>query len=154
SSDKIEELCDDLVRLRERSGRLFVIGIGGSAANCSHAVSDFRKLCGIDAYAPTDNLPEILARTNDEGWHSIFSEWLKVANACEKDCLMIFSVGGGSIEANVSTNLIAAINEAKLRGLRILGIVGRDGGYTRKNADVVVVVPTVEPSRITPHAES
>jgi D-sedoheptulose 7-phosphate isomerase len=150
----IEKLCDELVQLRERGGRLFVVGVGGSAANCGHAAGDFRKLCGIEAYAPTDNISEILARTNDDGWHTIFSGWLKVSRACSSDALMVFSVGGGSLERKVSLNLVAAIDEAKARGLRVLGIVGRDGGYTSKFGDVVVLVPTVDDARVTPHAES
>jgi D-sedoheptulose 7-phosphate isomerase len=153
-ADAIEALCQELVDLRAREGRLFIIGVGGSAGNCSHAVNDFRKLCGIEAYAPTDNVSELTARTNDEGWNTVFSEWLKVSRAGSKDALLIFSVGGGNEEKNVSTNLIAAIQEAKARGTRILGIVGRDGGYTRKSGDVVVVIPTVEEARVTPHAEA
>jgi D-sedoheptulose 7-phosphate isomerase len=154
SPQVIEDLCDELVRLRARGGRLFVIGVGGSAGNCSHAVNDFRKLCGIEAYAPTDNVSELMARTNDEGWHTIFSEWLKVSRADASDAVMVFSVGGGDLEKNVSPNIVAALDEAKSRGLKVFGIVGRDGGYTKKTGDVVVVVPTVNASRVTPHAEA
>ena len=152
--EAIETLCDELVKLRERGGRLFILGVGGSAGNCSHAVNDFRKLCGIEAYAPTDNVSELTARTNDEGWHTVFSEWLKVSRANAKDAVLIFSVGGGNLEKNVSPNLVFAIQESKNRGLRVLGIVGRDGGYTKQAGDTVVVIPTIEPSRVTPHAEA
>jgi D-sedoheptulose 7-phosphate isomerase len=154
SPEMIEALCDELVMLRERGGRLFIIGVGGSAGNCGHAVNDFRKLCGIEAYAPTDNVSELTARTNDEGWHTVFSEWLKVSRADAKDAVLVFSVGGGNLEKNVSPNIVAAVQEAKKAGLRVLGIVGRDGGYTKQQGDVVVVVPTIEASRVTPHAEA
>lgn len=154
SADDIEALCDELVALRQRDGRLFFLGVGGSAGNCGHAVNDFRKLCGIEAYAPTDNVSELTARTNDEGWHTVFSEWLKVSRANAKDAIFVLSVGGGNLEKNVSPNLVAAVQEAKKRGLRVLGIVGRDGGYTKQQGDAVVVVPTVEASRVTPHAEA
>jgi D-sedoheptulose 7-phosphate isomerase len=150
----IEALCDELVNLRDRDGRLFILGVGGSAGNAGHAVNDFRKLCGIEAYAPTDNVSELTARTNDEGWPTVFSEWLKVSRANSKDAILIFSVGGGNLEKNVSPNLVSAIEEAKARGLRVLGVVGRDGGYTKKAGHCVVVVPTVEESRVTPHAEA
>jgi D-sedoheptulose 7-phosphate isomerase len=153
-ADMVEALCDELVALRQREGRLFIIGVGGSAGNCSHAVNDFRKLCGIEAYAPTDNVSELTARTNDEGWPTVFAEWLKVSRANAKDAILVFSVGGGNLEKNVSPNIVAAIVEAKARGLRVLGIVGRDGGYTKKAGDCVIVVPTVEESRVTPHAEA
>jgi D-sedoheptulose 7-phosphate isomerase len=152
--DTIERLCDELVELRERSGRLFLIGVGGSAGNCSHASNDFRKLCGIEAYAPTDNVSELTARTNDEGWNTVFSEWLKVSRANAKDAILVLSVGGGNLEKNVSPNIVSAIQEAKTRGMKVLGIVGRDGGYTGKAGDVVVIVPTVEEGRVTPHAEA
>lgn len=150
----IEKLCDELVALRERGGRLFFIGVGGSAANCSHAVNDFRKLCGIEAYAATDNVSELTARTNDEGWSSVFSEWLKVSRAGSEDAVMVFSVGGGDLEKNVSPNIVAALQEAKARGLKIFGVVGRDGGYTKQVGDVVVVIPTISPARVTPHTEA
>ncbi len=154
SADTIESMCDELVRLRERGGRLFILGVGGSAANCSHAVNDFRKLCAIEAYAPTDNVSELTARTNDEGWHTVFAEWLKVSRATANDAVLVFSVGGGHLERNVSPNLVAAVKEAKIRGMKVLGIVGRDGGYTREVGDIVVVVPTIADARITPHAEA
>jgi len=150
----IETLCGELVSLRDRNGRLFILGVGGSAGNAGHAVNDFRKLCGIEAYAPTDNVSELTARTNDEGWPTVFSEWLKVSRASEKDAILIFSVGGGNMERNVSPNIVSAIGFAKERGMRILGVVGRDGGYTKKAGDCVVVIPTVEESRVTPHAEA
>ena len=152
--DTIEAMCEELVALRERGGRLFILGVGGSAANCSHAVNDFRKLCAIEAYAPTDNVSELTARTNDEGWHTVFAEWLKVSRADAKDALMIFSVGGGSLERNVSPNIVAALDEARARRMKVLGIVGRDGGHTRRVGDVVLVVPTVVEARVTPHAEA
>ena len=150
----IEALCGELASLRDRGGRLFIIGVGGSAGNAGHAVNDFRKLCGIEAYAPTDNVSELTARTNDEGWPTVFSEWLKVSRANAKDAILIFSVGGGNMEKNVSPNIVAAIAEAKARGLRVLGVVGRDGGFTKKAGDCVVVIPTVEDSRVTPHTEA
>ena len=150
----IEALCGELAKLRERDGRLFIIGVGGSAGNAGHAVNDFRKLCGIEAYAPTDNVSELTARTNDEGWPTVFAEWLKVSRANANDAILIFSVGGGNMEKNVSPNIVAAIGVAKERGMRVLGVVGRDGGYTRKAGDCVVVIPTVEESRVTPHAEA
>jgi D-sedoheptulose 7-phosphate isomerase len=153
-ANAIEALCDQLVALRERGGRLFILGVGGSAGNCGHAVNDFRKLCGIETYAPTDNVSELTARTNDEGWATVFSEWLKGSRANDKDAILVFSVGGGNLEKNVSPNIVAAIKEAKTRGTRVLGIVGRDGGYTKQAGDVVVVVPTVDESRVTPHSEA
>ena len=152
--ETIEALCAELVSLRERDGRLFIIGVGGSAGNCSHAVNDFRKLCGIEAYAPTDNVSELTARTNDEGWPTVFAEWLKVSRANAKDAILVFSVGGGNLEKNVSPNIVRAIEEGKARGLKVFGIVGRDGGYTKKAGDVVVVIPTVEESRVTPTCRS
>lgn len=150
----IEQLGRELADLREREGRLFLLGVGGSAANCAHAVNDFRKLCGIEAYAPTDNVSELTARTNDEGWHTVFSEWLKVSRAKAKDAVLVFSVGGGNMEKNVSPNIVSALQEARERGMKIFGIVGRDGGYTKQVGDVVVLVPTVEDTRVTPHAEA
>ena len=154
SPDAIEALAVELVQLRDRGGRLFIVGVGGSAGNSGHAVNDFRKLCGIEAYAPTDNVSELSARTNDEGWHTVFSEWLKVSRVNAKDALLVLSVGGGAVQRNVSPNIVAAVDEAKAHGARVLGIVGRDGGYTKQAGDVVVVVPTVEETRITPHAEA
>lgn len=153
-TETVEKLCDELVELRARDGRLFFLGVGGSAGNCGHAVNDFRKLCGIEAYAPTDNVSELTARTNDEGWPTVFCEWMKVSRANEKDAIFIFSVGGGNLEKNVSPNLVMAIQEAKARGMKVFGVVGRDGGYTKKAGDVVVVIPTVSDDRITPHAEA
>jgi D-sedoheptulose 7-phosphate isomerase len=150
----VEQMALALVELRARKGRLFIIGVGGSAANCSHAVNDFRKLVGIEAYAPTDNVAELTARTNDEGWSTVFSEWLKVSNLDAGDCVLVLSVGGGNREKNVSTNLVEAIDYAKSVGASILGIVGRDGGHTAKNADVCVIVPTVNEANVTPHSES
>lgn len=151
---QIRALVDELISLRQRKGRLFLLGVGGSAANCAHAVNDFRKLCAIEAYAPTDNVSELTARTNDEGWETVFSGWLKVSNISSNDAILIFSVGGGNLEKNVSANLVSAIKEVKAVGGKVLGIVGRDGGYTKLAGDCVVIVPTVDPSRITPHAEA
>mgnify|MGYP000291665170 FL=1 len=151
---EIEKMAQELSELRQREGRLFVLGVGGSAANCAHAVNDFRKLCGIETYAPTDNVSELTARTNDEGWETVFSEWLKVSRADSDDAVLVFSVGGGNAEKNVSPNIIAGLDEAKKRGMKVFGIIGRDGGYTNKVGDVVVVVPTVADDRITPHAEA
>jgi D-sedoheptulose 7-phosphate isomerase len=149
--ETVEELARELHALRERKGRLFCIGVGGSAANASHAVNDFRKLCGIEAYA-FDNMAELTARTNDEGWATVFSAWLEANNCTAADAVMVFSVGGGT--PNVSANLVAGINTAKARGMRVLGIVGRDGGHTKIAGDCVVVVPVVEPLRVTPHTEA
>lgn len=150
----IEDIVDDLYELKERGGRLFFLGVGGSAANCSHAVNDFRKLCGIESYAPVDNVSELTARTNDEGWHTVFSSWLAVSKANENDAIFIFSVGGGDAVNNVSPNLIAAIDEAKRRGLQIYGIVGREEGYTQKMGDIVLTIPIVNPAFITPYSEA
>lgn len=152
--ESVERLAQELASLRERGGRLFLLGVGGSAANCSHAVNDFRKLCGIEAYAPTDNVSELTARTNDEGWETVFAAWLRTSKASSQDAVLVFSVGGGNLEKNVSANIVAALKEAKLRQLKILGIVGRDGGYTKQVGDCVVVVPTVDASRVTPHTEA
>lgn len=152
--DTIEGMVQRLVRLREAGGRLFLCGVGGSAANCSHAVNDFRKLAGIDAATPVDNAAELTARTNDEGWDTVFAAWLRVSQACERDVLLVLSVGGGSRERNISTNLIAAIEEAKRRGMDVLGIVGRDGGYTKQHGDLVLVIPTVNAQLVTPHTEA
>jgi D-sedoheptulose 7-phosphate isomerase len=150
----IERTVDLLADLRARHGRLFLLGVGGSAANCSHAVNDFRKICGIEAYAPTDNVSELTARTNDEGWASVFIEWLKVSRLTAEDLVFVFSVGGGNVEKNVSPNLVAALQYAKQAGAKICGIVGRDGGYTATVADACVIVPTVNPQNITPHTEA
>ena len=129
-------------------------GVGGSAANCAHAVNDFRKLCGIETYAPTDNVSELTARTNDDGWETVFSEWLKISRPTDKDAVMVFSVGGGNLERNVSPNLVRALELAQSIGMTVFGIVGRDGGYTAKVANHAVVIPTVDPSLVTPHAEA
>ena len=151
-------LCERAVQLlaavRERGGRLFVLGVGGSAANASHAVNDFRKIAGIESYTPTDNVSELTARTNDDGWHSVFAEWLKGSRLDQKDAILVLSVGGGSLEKNVSPNLVSALQLAKERGSTILGLVGRDGGYTAQVADVAIVIPTVNPANITPHTEA
>jgi D-sedoheptulose 7-phosphate isomerase len=152
--ETIESIVDLLADVKLNGGRLFILGVGGSAANAGHAVNDFRKLAGIETYAPTDNVAELTARTNDEGWQTVFSGWLKVSKLNSKDCLFILSVGGGNKEKNVSPNLIEAIDLAKSVGARVTGIVGRDGGYTAKNADVCLVIPTVNPSTVTPHSES
>lgn len=150
----VERIAIALAKLRERGGRLFLIGVGGSAANCSHAVNDFRKLAGIEAYTPVDNVAELTARTNDEGWPTVFEAWLITNRANEKDAVMVFSVGGGDAERNVSANIVRALNEAKRRRLKIFGIVGRDGGYTKKVGDEVIVIPTVDSKKITPHTEA
>ena len=152
--DAVEGLVDELASLRTRNGRLFILGVGGSAANASHAVNDFRKLCGIEAYAPTDNVSELTARTNDEGWHTVFSNWLKVSKANSQDAILVLSVGGGNAERNVSPNIIHGLNEAKTRNLKIFGIVGRDGGYTKEVGDHIVLVPTVAAGHVTPHVEA
>jgi D-sedoheptulose 7-phosphate isomerase len=149
----IARMTQELRELRERGGRLFLLGVGGSAGNCSHAVNDFRKLCGIEAYAPTDNVSELTARTNDEGWDTVFTGWLEVSRLGDRDALLIMSVGGGDAERNISVNLVRAIDLAKQRGARIFGIVGRDSGYTARNADIAVVIPSVNPERITPLSE-
>ncbi len=150
----IERMADLLADLRRQGGRLFFLGVGGSAGNASHAVNDFRKIVGIEAYAPTDNVSELTARTNDDGWASIFVEWLKVSRLQAKDMLFIFSVGGGNLEKNISPNLVTALQYAKEVGARVAGVVGRDGGYTAKVADVCVIIPTVNPETVTPHAEA
>ena len=152
--ETIDRMVKRLVRLRSEQGRLFLCGVGGSAGNCSHAVNDFRKLAGIDASTPVDNVSELTARTNDSGWDRIFSDWLKVANPTSRDVLFILSVGGGNRERNVSPNLVSAIEEAQKHDMDVLGIVGRDGGYTKSHGDIVVVIPTVNPENITPHTEA
>jgi D-sedoheptulose 7-phosphate isomerase len=149
-----EALARALAAVRERGGRLFILGVGGSAGNASHAVNDFRKIAGIEAYAPTDNVSELTARVNDDGWATVFEEWLKVSRLADRDAVMIFSVGGGSEEKNVSPNLVRALKYAKSVGCTILGIVGRDGGYTAKVADACVIVPTVNDAHVTPHSEA
>jgi D-sedoheptulose 7-phosphate isomerase len=152
--ETLEKMVDLLTAVRARGGRLFFLGVGGSAANASHAVNDFRKIAGIECYAPTDNISELTARTNDEGWASVFVEWLKGSRLQSKDALMVFSVGGGNMEKNVSPNLVSALHYAKEVGTSILGIVGRDGGYTAKMADACCIVPTVNPQNVTPHSEA
>ncbi len=149
-----ERCVQELVAVRTRGGRLFILGVGGSAANASHAVNDFRKLAGLECYAPTDNVSELTARTNDEGWTSVFVEWLRGSRLNSKDALLILSVGGGNLEKNVSPGFISAIQLAKEVGARVLGIVGRDGGYTATQADACVIVPTVNPAHVTPHTEA
>jgi D-sedoheptulose 7-phosphate isomerase len=150
----IEKCVEELARVRERGGRLFILGVGGSAANASHAVNDFRKICGFEAYAPTDNVSELTARTNDEGWATIFAEWLKGSRLNAKDGVLIFSVGGGNLDKNVSPNLVAAIQLAKQARATVIGVVGRDGGYTAREATACVIVPTVNANHITPHTEA
>lgn len=152
--NQIETIVDLLAELRIKEGRLFVLGVGGSAANAGHAVNDFRKLAGIEAYAPTDNVAELTARTNDEGWETVFSGWLKVSRFTSNDCIFILSVGGGDKVRDISKNLVSAIDLAREVGGGVLGIVGRDGGYTAKNSDACLVVPTVDPSLVTPLSES
>jgi len=154
SDQKIEAIVEQLYMLRENKGRLFFLGVGGSAANCSHAVNDFRKICGFEAYSPVDNVSELTARTNDEGWDTIFSEWLKVSLFNERDALFIFSVGGGNAELNVSPNLVKAINLAKKIGAKVMGIVGKDGGFTARSTDYALVIPIINKSHITPHSEA
>jgi D-sedoheptulose 7-phosphate isomerase len=151
---KIEALAAALNDIRERGGRLFMLGVGGSAGNCSHAVNDFRKLCGIETYSPVDNVSELTARTNDEGWDTIFVGWLEVSRLSERDAIFIFSVGGGDVERNVSTNLVKAIDFAHSCGSKVFGIVGKETGYTAKNGDVVVVVPQVKAEWVTPLSEA
>ena len=149
-----ERCVQELVGVRARGGRLFILGVGGSAANASHAVNDFRKIGGIECYAPTDNVSELTARTNDEGWASVFVEWLRGSRLRKEDALLVFSVGGGNLEKNVSPNLVTALQYAKQVGARVIGIVGKDGGYTAQVADACVIVPVVNPNNITPHSEA
>ncbi len=150
----IEKMVDVLVQTRQGGGRLFILGVGGSAANASHAVNDFRKITGIEAYAPTDNVAELTARANDDGWPSVFKGWLAGSHLNAKDTVLVFSVGGGDLEKNVSPNLVTALQFAKEAGAHILGVVGRDGGYTARAADVCVIVPTVHAEHVTPHTEA
>lgn len=154
SVEDIDATIEQLLNLKKRSGRLFLLGVGGSAANCSHAVNDFRKIAGIECYTPVDNVSELTARTNDDGWDTIFTEWLKGSNLSKNDAVMIFSVGGGNKEKNVSTNIVSALDYAKKQGATILGIVSRDGGQTKKVADVCILVPVITDKSITPYAES
>jgi D-sedoheptulose 7-phosphate isomerase len=153
-TDAIEGMATLLARVRTNGGRLFFLGVGGSAGNCSHAVNDFRKIAGIEAYAPTDNVSELTARTNDEGWDTVFIEWLKTSRLNDKDAVFVFSVGGGNLEKNISPNLVRALQYAKSVGAAITGVVGRDGGYTATVADVCLIVPTVNADTITPHSEA
>jgi len=150
----IEKMVELLVALRERQGRLFFLGVGGSAANCSHAVNDFRKIAGIEAYTPVDNVSELTARTNDEGWESVFVNWLKGSRLTPNDMIFVFSVGGGSLERNISPNLVLALQYAEQIGAQTIGVVGRDGGYTALVADACVIVPTVNAENVTPHTEA
>src|SRR5438477_6141213 len=150
----LEKMVDELSRVRERGGRLFILGVGGSAPNASHAVNDFRKICGLECYAPTDNVSELTARTNDDGWATVLAEWLKGSRLAAKDALLIFSVGGGNLEKNVSPNLVAAIQLARQVGASVLGIVGRDGGYTAREATACIIIPTVNAEHVTPHSEA
>lgn len=154
SPDILEDAAARLSRIRDGGGRLFILGVGGSAGNAGHAVNDFRKLCGFEAYAPTDNVSELTARTNDEGWDSVFAAWLKGSRLSSRDGILVLSVGGGSLERNVSPNLVLALQCAKQTGATIIGIVGRDGGYTAQVADTCVIVPTVNPDHVTPHSEA
>ncbi len=150
----IEKMADLLAQVKAEDGRIFFLGVGGSAGNCGHAVNDFRKIVGIEAYAPTDNVSELTARTNDEGWATIFVEWLKVSKLQPKDALFIFSVGGGNLEKNISPNLVEAIKYAKSVGAKVTGVVGRDGGYTAQAADACCIIPTVNSETVTPHSEA
>jgi len=152
--DAVERVVEILAAVRARGGRLFFLGVGGSAANCSHAVNDFRKIAGFEAYAPTDNVSELTARTNDEGWASVFVEWLRGSRLRKDDGVVIFSVGGGNLEKNISPNLVSALGLARDVGASIVGVVGRDGGYTRQVADACVLVPTVNDANVTPHTEA
>jgi len=152
--ETVDKMVDLLVDLKNNKGRLFILGVGGSAANAAHAVNDFRKLTGIETYAPTDNVAEITARTNDEGWHTVFSAWLRVSQLSQKDCILVLSVGGGDKDKNISPNLIEAIDLAKEVGAPVIGIVGREEGYTSKKSDLCLVIPIINPESITPHSES
>jgi D-sedoheptulose 7-phosphate isomerase len=153
-TNAIETMADLLAQVKAEDGRIFFLGVGGSAGNCGHAVNDFRKIVGIEAYAPTDNVSELTARTNDEGWATIFVEWLKISKLKPKDALFIFSVGGGNLEKNISPNLVEAIKYAKSVGAKVTGVVGRDGGYTAQAADACCVIPTVNAETVTPHSEA
>lgn len=154
NADDIERVAHVLAAVRTRGGRLFFLGVGGSAGNCSHAVNDFRKLAGFEAYAPTDNVPELTARTNDEGWETVFAAWLSGSRLRAEDAIVVFSVGGGDLEKNISANLVRALQYAQSVGASIVGVVGRNGGYTAQVADACVIVPTVNPETITPHSEA
>jgi D-sedoheptulose 7-phosphate isomerase len=150
----IDRLVALLVALRQRGGRLFVLGVGGSAGNASHAVNDFRKICGIEAYTPTDNVSELTARVNDDGWETSFANWLRVSRLGKQDKVLVFSVGGGDLARNISPNLVRALEHAREVGATICGIVGRDGGYTATVAEACVIVPTIRAETVTPHAEA
>jgi len=150
----VEKMISLVLKIREAKGRLFFLGVGGSAGNCSHAVNDFRKIGGIEAYTPADNVSELTARTNDEGWHTVFVEWLKTSHLREQDGVFVFSVGGGDKEKNISANLVYALEYARSKNAKIMGIVGRNGGFTAGIADACVIIPTVNPNTVTPHAES
>ena len=154
SREDIEKTVKHLIQVKKRKGRLFLLGVGGSAANCSHAVNDFRKICGIEAYTPIDNVSELTARTNDEGWDSVFVGWLAESHITQKDAVMIFSVGGGNLKKNISANIVKALEYAKDAGSTILGIVSRDGGHTKKVADACVLIPVISSHTITPYAET
>lgn len=151
---EFEKTLSILIRIKKNKGRLFLIGLGGGAANASHAVNDFRKICGIESYTPTDNVAEITARINDDGWRTVFVNWLKVSRICANDALMVFSVGGGNIKKNISVNIVEALKYAKRKKAKIMGIVGRDGGFTRKIADVTIIIPTVNRSSVTAYTEA
>lgn len=153
-ADAIERMVDMLFTVKAAGGRLFVLGVGGSAANASHAVNDFRKIVGLEAYAPTDNVSEVTARTNDDGWETVFANWLRVSRLSSVDAVMILSVGGGSLESNISPNLVRAVQYARTQGAKVIGVVGRDGGFTARQADCCLVVPTVNPLHVTPHVEA
>ena len=153
-ADAIERVAAALADVKDRGGRLFFLGVGGSAGNCSHAVNDFRKLAGFEAYAPTDNVSELTARTNDEGWETVFAAWLSGSRLRREDAVFVFSVGGGSVEKNISANLVRALEYARTIGSTIVGVVGRDGGYTAQVADACVIIPTINPETITPHSEA
>ena len=152
--EAIEKVVAVLASTRAGGGRLFILGVGGSAGNASHAVNDFRKICGFEAYAPTDNVSELTARTNDEGWSSVFDSWLRGSRLNRQDCILVFSVGGGNLEKGVSANLVGALQYAKSVGAKTAALVGRDGGYAAQVADACVIVPTVNPVHVTPHSEA
>ncbi len=154
NKEAVRKMVDILLQVRKTSGRLFILGVGGGAGNASHAVNDFRKIAGIESYSPTDNVSELTARVNDDGWDSSFVNWLKGSRINAKDCVFVFSVGGGNAEKNISNNLVQALKYAKETGAKIIGVVGRDGGYTAKVADAAVIIPTVDPETVTPHTES
>lgn len=153
-ASRLERLAESIAKIRDEQGRLFILGVGGSAANASHAVNDFRKIVGVETYAPTDNVSELTARTNDEGWATVFEAWLRVSHLRSKDGILVFSVGGGDLERQVSPNIVTALQFAKTVGATIMGIVGRDGGFTASVADVCVVIPTVNAAHVTPHSEA